>query len=81
MDSISCEKCKKLGHRIKVRRVAMAMTQTQLAQRVGIQQAHLSVIERGRIRLHADRLVTIAQALKCPAGYLLGEIALDPNGF
>jgi transcriptional regulator with XRE-family HTH domain len=66
---------KRLGHRIKVRRVEKDLNQAELAAKVGMLQTQLSDIERGVRPLYVDQLITLAEALDCPASYLLGEEA------
>jgi transcriptional regulator with XRE-family HTH domain len=51
-----------IAARIKAVRKSKGLTQVQLAPRIGIQQSHLSAIERGDAGVGA-RLVRIAAAL------------------
>jgi transcriptional regulator with XRE-family HTH domain len=52
------------------------LTQSQLAERVGITQAFLAEIEKGRKRPSLDVLEKLCDALGCSADYLLG---IPPN--
>ncbi len=54
-----------VGHRIRVRRVELKMSQADLAGRLGISQAFLSNIEKARNTLNVDMLGEIAKALDC----------------
>lgn len=54
-----------VGHRIKVRRVELGMTQAELAQKLSVGQSNLSYIERGERDVSVSLLAEIAQALKC----------------
>jgi transcriptional regulator with XRE-family HTH domain len=61
-----------LPKKISERRKLQGFTQTQLAQSVGITQAFLAEIEKGRKRPSLDVLEKLCDALGCSADYLLG---------
>jgi len=61
-----------LPKKISQRRKLQGFTQTQLAQNVGITQAFLAEIEKGRKRPSLDVLEKLCDALGCSADYLLG---------
>jgi transcriptional regulator with XRE-family HTH domain len=63
----------RVGHRIRVRRVDLTMSQEDLAEALGISQGYLSNLERGQRSLDVKLLERIAQALKCSMAALLGE--------
>lgn len=65
-----------LPKKISQRRKLQGFTQTQLAQSVGITQAFLAEIEKGRKRPSLDVLEKLCDALGCSADYLLG---IPPN--
>ena len=67
-----------LAERIRARRIALGMTQQQLAERIGVtyQQAHK--YERGSNRLSIGRLVAICGALTIEPSELLK--GLTPGG-
>jgi transcriptional regulator with XRE-family HTH domain len=65
-----------LPKRINQRRKMQGLTQSQLAERVGITQAFLAEIEKGRKRPSLDVLEKLCDALGCSADYLLG---IPPN--
>lgn len=48
---------------IRAARQAKALTQTELGQRVGLPQSHISKIEKGAVDLQLSSLVEIARAL------------------
>jgi DNA-binding transcriptional regulator YiaG len=52
---------KRVGHEIRRRRESMKMTQTELAERAGIPQSHVSRLERGK---HAPTYVTLERVAK-----------------
>ena len=62
--------------RISQRRKMQGFTQAQLAERVGITQAFLAEIEKGRKRPSLEVLEKLCDALGCSADYLLG---ITPN--
>ncbi len=65
-----------LPKRISQRRKMQGLTQSQLAERVGITQAFLAEIEKGRKRPSLEVLEKLCEALGCSADYLLG---ITPN--
>lgn len=61
-----------LPKKISQRRKLQGLTQTQLSERVGITQAFLAEIEKGRKRPSLEVLEKLCDALSCSADYLLG---------
>ena len=53
----------RIGQRIAELRKEQNLTQTQLAERCGLQQAHIARIETGRYSVGLDTLTQIATAL------------------
>ena len=64
---------KRIGHRIKVRRVELDLQQKDLGALVGVTQAHISEWEAGRRALRVEQAMALAEALKTTVGYLVGE--------
>ncbi len=64
---------KKLGKKIKLARIELDLTQTQLAQRINSKQKSISRYETGASLPSLKTLVKIAKILKKPAGYFLDE--------
>ena len=60
-----------LGKIIRARRKALDMTQTELADRSGMSQVGISLIERGRKNPSLGTLDVLAVNLKCSAADLL----------
>ena len=54
-----------IGHSIVVRRAILKMNQAELARRVGVKQAYISMIETGERPLTDELLQKIAAALEC----------------
>jgi len=64
---------KKLGKKIKLARVELDLTQTQLAPKINSKQKSISHYETGASVTSIETLVKIAKALKKPANYFLDE--------
>ena len=58
-----------VGKRVRHRRWMVAMTQQQLAEKVGIKFQQIQKYETGMNRISASRLWDIAEALTVPVGY------------
>ena len=54
-----------IGHAIMVRRAILKMNQAELARRIGVKQAYISMIETGERPLTEELLEKIATALGC----------------
>ena len=54
---------KRIGQRIKALRTEMQLTQGELAERAGLQLAHISRIESGKYSVGIDTLSAIANVL------------------
>jgi transcriptional regulator with XRE-family HTH domain len=67
-----------LGLRIRQRRKAMGLSQTALAESVGITFQQIQKYERGFNRVSFSRLVNIAHALDCRVIDLVGDLD-DPD--
>ena len=60
-----------LGERIRRARVRAGLTQSQLAEMIGMTNKHLSTVERGMFELHADAVRQISEVLGVSADYLI----------
>lgn len=58
-----------VGYRLKLRRTIMGLSQSALADPIGITFQQLQKYERGMNRMGASRLYAIAQILKTPVTY------------
>lgn len=54
-----------VGHRIKVQRAELEISQGDLAQRLGVSQSYLSYLEKGQRQITLELLERIAGALQC----------------
>ena len=61
-----------LADKVRLMRKAQKLNQTQLARRVGVAQAYISEIEKGKKTPSVDVLEKLCDALDCSADYLLG---------
>lgn len=64
-----------VGARIRLRRKAIGVSQSVLADRLGVSFQQVQKYERGANRIAASTLIRCAKALDCPAAWLLGEVA------
>ncbi len=64
---------KRLGKKIRMGRVEMDLTQTQLAQRIGGKQKSISRYETGASLPSLDTLVKIAKALRKRPSHFLDD--------
>ena len=58
------DRSKAVGKRIRVLRMQRCMSQKQLAQEIGITQAHLSNLECGRTHITLENLLALHDALR-----------------
>ena len=61
-------------------RLAKGLTQAQVAQRLGVDRAHVSALEMGQRNPTAVSLWEIAQALEATVGDLVAESKEDTRG-
>ena len=64
-----------VGHRIRIHRNARGMSQTALAEKLGLTFQQVQKYEKGVNRVGAGRLTRIAAILSIPVGALLGAEA------
>ena len=64
---------KRIGHRIKVRRVELDLQQKELGALLGVPQSQISEWEIGRRALRIEQAMEIAAALQTTVGYFVGE--------
>jgi transcriptional regulator with XRE-family HTH domain len=66
------------GARMKKLRLALNLSQLQLAYLTGLQPAHVSRYEANKKAANAETIVRLVRALKTNAGYLL-RLTDDPS--
>lgn len=66
----------RVGHRIKARRVDLKLSQTALADYLGITFQQVQKYEKGRNRVGASRLTQIANFLKVSPSYFFESISV-----
>jgi len=59
-------------------RVARKLTQKKLQRLTGINQAHISLMELGRLTPTSEQLGALADAFDVPPGLLLKHVAVTP---
>ena len=64
---------KRIGMRIAEIRKEKGLTQAQLFEKTGIQQAHIARIETGRYSVGLDTLALIAKALDARIDFIINE--------
>jgi transcriptional regulator with XRE-family HTH domain len=64
-----------IGARIRSRRIYLKMSQTELANHIGVSFQQVQKYERGVNRVSGSKLVSIARALDSTVGWLVGEEA------
>lgn len=69
-----------VGARIRLRRKMQGLSQTALADAVGVTFQQVQKYERGANRVSASRLSQIAKKLGCSVAHLHGEEATVANG-
>ena len=62
---------KKIGAKIRERRLAKGYTQDYIANHLDVDTSHISNIEHGRCKVSLTALVGIANALDCSVDYFL----------
>jgi transcriptional regulator with XRE-family HTH domain len=67
-----------VGARMRMRRKTLGLTQTALAEALGITFQQVQKYERGANRVSASMLVRAAKRLECPVAFLVG---VEPGGF
>ncbi len=58
-----------VGSRIRLRRIELGLSQTELADKVGVSFQQLQKYENGKNRVSASRLYAISQKLKSPIAW------------
>lgn len=67
-----------VGERIRLRRLLLGMTQTELANAIGLTLQQVQKYERGINRVSSSRLFDLSGALQVAVGYFFDEIPGEP---
>jgi transcriptional regulator with XRE-family HTH domain len=67
---------KQIGERIRARRLLLKMSQSTLAQKIGLTFQQVQKYEKGANRISGSRVIDIARAMRCEPAYFFG----DSNG-
>ncbi len=70
---------KKLGLRIREERLRLNLTQSQLAESIGISDTYMGAIERGERSLTLDTLVRLVNRLGVTVDYMLADSVEDTD--
>ena len=62
---------KKIGERIRIARLALGMSQADLANRAMLSLPRISYVEQGKVKMRLDTFAHIAEALQSSADELL----------
>jgi transcriptional regulator with XRE-family HTH domain len=65
---------KSVGQRVRMRRITMQMSQTELAERVGITFQQIQKYEKGTNRIGASRLHRMSQVLEVPIAFFFEDV-------
>ena len=71
---------KRIGERVRARRLAISMSQERLAELVGITFQQVQKYEKGVNRIAASRLLEICNALEIPVASLFDGIGARRSG-
>ena len=64
-----------VGKRVRMRRLELSLSQTELAEKIGVTFQQVQKYERGTNRISCSRLTQIASALDVKLAYFFGEDA------
>ena len=64
---------KEIGKRIRMRRTALNLSQTELGDKLGVVYQQVQKYEGGETRIAATRLADVAKALDVPLAFFLNE--------
>jgi transcriptional regulator with XRE-family HTH domain len=65
---------KRVGDRVRMRRIMCKMTQIELGTKIGVTFQQLQKYEKGTNRIGASRLYRIAQILDTPVGFFFEDL-------
>ena len=65
---------------VRLRRLKLGMSQTELAKRAHMTASKLSKIENGHLKLKEDDILAFARVLGCKTSDLLRDVEEEPEG-
>lgn len=68
-----------IGRRLRDRRLALGLSQVDLARRLGVTYQQVQKYERGANRIAADRLQDLARILDVPIPFFYGSAVAPPG--
>ena len=68
-----------VGRRVRARRLECRLSQTELAERIGVTFQQVQKYEKGVNRIGAGRLQRISEALEVPISFFFGGSATAPR--
>lgn len=66
-----------MGHRIRWKRRRLRLSQSDVAEKVGVSMAAVSLWETGRTNISSDKLLALAEVLSCDVEWLLNGSQLQ----
>ncbi|EBT1277837.1 helix-turn-helix domain-containing protein [Salmonella enterica] len=63
-----------MGHRIRWRRRRLKLSQSDVADKVGVSMAAVSLWETGKTNISSDKLLALAEILECDVEWLLDGV-------
>ena len=69
-----------VGKRVRMRRLELSLSQSELAEKIGVTFQQVQKYERGTNRISCSRLTQIAAALDVKLAYFFGEDAWGNGG-
>lgn len=73
------EKARLVGARIRLLRLEKGLPQNEVAEKIGISQAYLSNIEKGRNNITLENLLKLHEVLDCPMSSFFVDIDGEPS--
>lgn len=71
---------RRVGSRVRIRRLTLGMTQTDLAKAVGVTFQQVQKYEKGTNRVSASRLQQLGRVLQAPVSYFFDELEERSGG-
>ena len=66
-----------IGKKVKILRISHDLYQSELAERVGVTQTHISDIENGKKTPSLDLIIKISNSLGCSVDYLVKKLIIN----